>query len=270
MCKLGLLVRKGYIWYSVYTTGTKASCLSLNIFIGNSQSSKEINFIFCQHCQKILTICWSKIWCAALGFFCWPNIYWALEWTLRSNGNEWLNSGTGGAGTGNTRRNLVKKLMWLAGMNSEGGQKKNTQEKGKSGSYSDGLFATPWCVPCQVPPSMGFSRQEHWSRFHFLLQIFPTQGSNPGLPHCRQTLYCLSHQGSPGAKLNKSLIQSSVDGWNCVPSLQFGFSMTEIMATSFKRTYAGAVAFSAPEPTAGQCRPMPTLETPGHSQASLA
>ena len=31
-----------------------------------------------------------------------------------------------------------------------------------------------------------------------LLQgIFPTQGSNPGLPHCRQTLYQLSHQGSP-------------------------------------------------------------------------
>ena len=31
---------------------------------------------------------------------------------------------------------------------------------------------------------------------HFLLQwIFPTQGSNPGLPHCRQTLYRLSHQG---------------------------------------------------------------------------
>ena len=32
---------------------------------------------------------------------------------------------------------------------------------------------------------------------HFLLQgIFPTQGSNPGLLHCRQTLYPLSHQGS--------------------------------------------------------------------------
>ena len=31
-----------------------------------------------------------------------------------------------------------------------------------------------------------------------LLQgIFRTQGSNPGLPHCRQTLYHLSHQGSP-------------------------------------------------------------------------
>ena len=31
-----------------------------------------------------------------------------------------------------------------------------------------------------------------------LLQvIFPIQGSNPGLPHCRQILYHLSHQGSP-------------------------------------------------------------------------
>ena len=27
--------------------------------------------------------------------------------------------------------------------------------------------------------------------------IFPTKGSNPGLPHCRQILYQLSHQGSP-------------------------------------------------------------------------
>ena len=33
---------------------------------------------------------------------------------------------------------------------------------------------------------------------HFLLQgIFPTQGLNPGLLHCRQILYHLSHKGSP-------------------------------------------------------------------------
>ena len=31
-----------------------------------------------------------------------------------------------------------------------------------------------------------------------LLQgIFPTQGLNPGFPHCRQILYQLSHRGSP-------------------------------------------------------------------------
>ena len=33
---------------------------------------------------------------------------------------------------------------------------------------------------------------------YFLLQgILPTQGSNLGLPHCRQSLYRLSHQGNP-------------------------------------------------------------------------
>ena len=33
---------------------------------------------------------------------------------------------------------------------------------------------------------------------HALLQgIFPTQGSNPGLLHCRRILYHLSHQGRP-------------------------------------------------------------------------
>ena len=33
---------------------------------------------------------------------------------------------------------------------------------------------------------------------HSLLQwIFPNQRSNPGLLHCRQILYHLSHQGSP-------------------------------------------------------------------------
>ena len=36
---------------------------------------------------------------------------------------------------------------------------------------------------------------------HALLQgIFPTQGSNPDVPHCRWILYHLRHQGSPGAE----------------------------------------------------------------------
>ena len=49
---------------------------------------------------------------------------------------------------------------------------------------------------------MGFSRQEYWSGYHFLLQvIFETQGLNPGLPPCRQNLYGLSHQGSPNKQI---------------------------------------------------------------------
>ena len=33
-------------------------------------------------------------------------------------------------------------------------------------------------------------------RLSLLQGIFPTQGSNPGLPHCKKILYQLSHQGS--------------------------------------------------------------------------
>ena len=48
---------------------------------------------------------------------------------------------------------------------------------------------TPWIVPHQAPPSMGFSRQEYWSGVLFPLQgIFPGQGSNPCLLHCRRIL----------------------------------------------------------------------------------
>ena len=43
-----------------------------------------------------------------------------------------------------------------------------------------------------------FSWLEFWSGSHSLLQgIFPTQGSNQGLPHCRWILCHLSHQGNP-------------------------------------------------------------------------
>ena len=33
-------------------------------------------------------------------------------------------------------------------------------------------------------------------RFSLLQGIVPTQGLNPGLPHCRRILYHLSHKGS--------------------------------------------------------------------------
>ena len=52
------------------------------------------------------------------------------------------------------------------------------------------LFVTPFTLPGSSVHGIGMG-------CHFLLQeIFLTQGSNPGLLHCRQMLYCLSHQGS--------------------------------------------------------------------------
>ena len=58
--------------------------------------------------------------------------------------------------------------------------------------WSNGLYPTRLLHPWNFPgKSTGVD-------CHFLLQeIFPTQGSNPGLPHCRQLLYHLNHQGGP-------------------------------------------------------------------------
>ena len=58
----------------------------------------------------------------------------------------------------------------------------------------------PWTVACQAPLSMGIlqARKNTGVGCHALLQgIFPTQGSNPGLPHCR-ILYCVSTREVPG------------------------------------------------------------------------
>ena len=38
---------------------------------------------------------------------------------------------------------------------------------------------------------------QEWVASSLLQWIFPTQGLNPGLPHCRQILNQLSYQGSP-------------------------------------------------------------------------
>ena len=43
----------------------------------------------------------------------------------------------------------------------------------------------------------------------------------------------------------------------------------KIMVTFFKRSHACPATLSAPNPAAGHRLPMPLLETPGHSQASL-
>ena len=64
------------------------------------------------------------------------------------------------------------------------------------------LSWVPLCNPtdyiiCQSPLSMELYKQEYWNG----LPCPPpgtvqTQGINPDLPHCRQILHRLSHQGS--------------------------------------------------------------------------
>ena len=58
-------------------------------------------------------------------------------------------------------------------------------------------FGTPWTVAHQASLSMGFSRQEYQTGLPFpSLEDLPNPGIKPGLLHCRQMLYHLSHQGS--------------------------------------------------------------------------
>ena len=46
----------------------------------------------------------------------------------------------------------------------------------------------------------------------FLQGIFLTQGSNPGLQHCRQILYHLSYQGSPTHAMGRLNVEDDEGG----------------------------------------------------------
>ena len=89
---------------------------------------------------------------------------------------------------------------WSTGRSLGDGELIKASEKWKLFSLSDpswphGLYS-PWTSPVQ---STGVGRRS-------LLQgIFPTQGSNLGLLHCRRILYQLSHRGSPRSLLGACL-----------------------------------------------------------------
>ena len=56
----------------------------------------------------------------------------------------------------------------------------------------------PWTVAHQAALSIRFpqTRILEWAAIPFSRESFWTRDQNPGLLHYRQTLYCLSHQGS--------------------------------------------------------------------------
>ena len=61
-------------------------------------------------------------------------------------------------------------------------------------------FATLWTVICQAPLSIGFSRQEYWSRLPFPFSgVFLTQGSNLHLLDWQEDYLQLSHYSKHAA-----------------------------------------------------------------------
>ena len=146
-------------------------------------------------------------------------------------------------------RNLFAGQQWRHRHREESGK----EERKRSCSVVSGSLRTPWTVAHQTPPSMGFSSNVglQTTRFlrpqnfpgkstgvgcHLLLQrLFLTQGSNPGLSHCRQTLYCLSHQGSPQIQ-NTGFLYSLVRSTLHLISL-FSTLQPEMMLVQFSLVY---------------------------------
>ena len=85
-------------------------------------------------------------------------------------------------------RGLLWELCTLAGL----------PQRGTPVFPSVQLSVTPQTVALQAPLSMGSSRQEYWSGLPFPSPgDLPDPGMELGSPICRETLYHLSHQGSP-------------------------------------------------------------------------
>ena len=91
---------------------------------------------------------------------------------------------------------------------------------------------------------------------HSLLQgIFPAQGLNLGLPHCRHTLYRLSYQASPKSLGQATLTATSDCGYGCdtLCSLDINasyFDVDEIEAQTiilFPNPTQGQVTIQAPQ-----------------------
>ena len=60
------------------------------------------------------------------------------------------------------------------------------------------LFATPWTVAHQAPPSMGFSRQEYWSGLPFPSPgDRPNPGIEPGSPALQADTLTSEPPGKP-------------------------------------------------------------------------
>ena len=70
------------------------------------------------------------------------------------------------------------------------------------------LFATPWTVAYQAPPSMGFSRQEYWSGVPFPSPgDLPDPGIEPGSPALQADALTSEPPGKP-KKVKMPTIQS--------------------------------------------------------------
>ena len=90
------------------------------------------------------------------------------------------------------------------------------------------LCATPEMTAHQDPPTLGFSRQEHWSGYHFLLQCMQVKSESEVARSC-PTLSDPMDCSLPGSSIH-GIFQARVLEWGAI---------------AFSKTYVSLVNFSA-------------------------
>ena len=76
------------------------------------------------------------------------------------------------------------------------------------------LCVTPQMAAHQAPPSLGFSRQEHWSGLHFLLQCMKVKSESEVAQSC-PTLRDLMDCSLPGSSV-LGIFQARVLEWGAI------------------------------------------------------
>ena len=76
------------------------------------------------------------------------------------------------------------------------------------------LCATPQAAAHQAPPSLEFSRQEHWSGFHFLLQCMKVKSEREVAQSC-PTLSDPMDCSPPGSSIH-GIFQARVLEWGAI------------------------------------------------------
>ena len=120
--------------------------------------------------------------------------------------------------------------LWWAGYN--GWRDKWSESRSVvSNSLRPHGLCSPWNSPGQNTGVGSLS---------LLQEIFPTQGSNPGLPHCRWILYQLSYKGSPRILewVSQSLLQ-----W-IFPTQELNWGLLHCKRILYQLSYQGSCFFS--------------------------
>ena len=100
------------------------------------------------------------------------------------------------------------------------------------------LFATPWTVAYQAPPSMGFSRQEYWSGLPFPSPIHESENVKVKSSGCVQLLvtpWPAAYQAPPSMGFSRQ------EYWNGVPlpSPQY-----KIKSLKFEENFCFSITFN--------------------------